>query len=101
VAGVVGLAVYTGSGPPRRSEVHIPADRVVSVVVSGPAPHFAVVVTPMPGSGPVVGARVLRVGSSGLTVTPLLGGRDAVVIPAVVPDVTAVTGEGRRSRSGS
>lgn len=102
VAGVVELAVHSGSGPPRRSEVRIPADRVVSITVAGHGAHFAVVVTPMPGSGPVVGARVLRVGRSGLTVTPLLSGREAVVIPAVVPDVTAVTsGSGRKGGTGT
>jgi uncharacterized protein DUF5719 len=90
---VVSVTVFTGSGVPRTTVAHVPAGRLVSLDPSGGASQFTVVVTPQPGSGPVYGARVLRLDAGGLTVTSLLGGRVSVVIPAVVPDVTAATAE--------
>jgi len=90
--GLVHMDVFTGSGPPRESDLRIPAGRVLLV---DPTPvgaqRFTVVLSPARGSGPVYGARVLRSAGGGVAVTPLAAGRVSVLIPAVVPDVTAVT----------
>ncbi len=80
------------SGKATEQVVEIPAGRTYKV---DPTPkgatRYTVVVTPNPGSGPVYAARVLRAGSTDVTIVPLRSGRFTVVIPRVVTDLTATT----------
>lgn len=83
------LVLPTGAGPP--TTVRIPAGRIVVV---DPAPKggvaYSVVITPGQSSGPIYAARILRVGATDLTITPLVPGRFTVAIPGIEPDLTAV-----------
>lgn len=65
--------------------------RVVTVTNPGKGGGFGIVVTPTPGSAPVVGVRFLdEEGSRGplVTATPLLPARLTAVVRPAVPDIT-------------
>jgi len=65
--------------------------RVVTVANPGTGAGFGIVVTPTPGSGPVVGVRFLdEEGSRGplVTATPLIPARLTAVVRQAVPDLT-------------
>jgi hypothetical protein len=52
-----------------------------------------VTLIPVPDSGPVHVARMLRIDAAGWTVTSLDSARLTVQLPAVVPDLSAATAE--------
>ncbi|GII75408.1 hypothetical protein Sru01_03900 [Sphaerisporangium rufum] len=83
-----------GAAPPP-VEVPVPAGRTAEVKLAAPAGggDFAVVVLPLPGSGPVYGGRVLDERAPGgllLTAQPLARARTFALVPPVVESPAAV-----------
>lgn len=90
----VDLLVDAGQAQPAAQTVRVPSGTTVSLQLraSSRASSFGIVVTPLPGSGPVAGVRTIsEVGGRGplLTTSPLVSARTTVRIPDVVPDLTA------------
>lgn len=90
----VKLTVHTGGAKPVTRTVKIAAGRTL-VLDPGPkgVERFSVVLSPVKDSGPVHVARMLSIDAAGWTVTALDGARFTVQLPAVVPDLSAVTAE--------
>ncbi|SDG64741.1 hypothetical protein SAMN05421505_106112 [Sinosporangium album] len=91
------LQLVPSEGPPTDvAEVHIPAASTVDVELphpKGASSPFAVVVTPLPGSGPIYGGRVLTGrDESGLmfTVQPLAAARSWTVVPTLTESSATV-----------
>lgn len=90
----VDVLVAPGLAQPGSRTVRVPAGTTVSVPLHATTmvASFGIVVTPLQGSGPVVGVRTIsEVGVRGplLTTSPLVSARTTVRVPTVVPDLTA------------
>jgi hypothetical protein len=72
--------------------VHIRPRSSVVVPVSSSAPWFALVVTPLRGSGPVYGGRIINSGSSILSILPVPSSPTWIPLPGVRQSVSAVVG---------
>ncbi|MFI6451533.1 DUF5719 family protein [Streptosporangium amethystogenes] len=93
-AGKVSVQVVPRKGEPGEPfQVDISASRTKQVKLPKVDGVFAVVVQPMPGSGPVYGGRVMderRKGGPALTVQPLAAARMWALIPPVAESVATV-----------
>ncbi len=90
----VRVTLYSGSGAPKSRTVKIAAGRTLVLDAGRKGlERYTVVLTPSDGSGPLHVSRVLRIDAAGWTVTALETGRFTVQLPAVVPDLSAVTAE--------
>jgi hypothetical protein len=96
----VGLAAATTAGPsggsamPANQVVAIPAGHSTSAKIPGPrggGSAFAVVVTPLAGSGPVYAGRVLSTSGGGQTIMPLASAPSWVPLPGAASSLTALT----------
>jgi len=75
------------------TDVTVPSGRTMSISVAAPKGtkgSFAVVVTPLAGSGPVYAARVVTSGSTVDSIIPLASALTSVTLPAVRNSYTAV-----------
>jgi hypothetical protein len=82
------VATLTGSGTPAGNVVQVAAGHTVVVKVSGPGGSgrnsaVAVVVTPLPGSGPVYAGRVLTIGGAVRSILPVASSLTWVPLPPV------------------
>lgn len=80
-------------GSPGGQVVTIPAGRSTSVKIAAPrggGTGFAIVVTPLPGSGPVYAGRALSGPGGAQTIMPLVSAPTSVPLPAVSGSLTAV-----------
>jgi hypothetical protein len=82
----VRVATQAGSGTSAGTVVQVAAGHTVVVKVSGPggsSRKFAVVVTPLPGSGPVYAGRVLTIGGAVRSIFPVTSSLTWVPLPRV------------------
>jgi hypothetical protein len=91
----VSVATGTMAGPGRAAGqvVTIPAGHSTNVKVGAPrggASGFAIVVTPLAGSGPVYAARVLSGPGGAQTIMPMMSAPSWVALPEVAGSLTAV-----------
>lgn len=87
------VAVSTIPATSQATDVTVRSDRTLSVPVavpSGAGGSFAVVVTPLAGSGPVYAARVVTSGGAVASIIPLVSALTSVALPAVSNSYTAV-----------
>ena len=87
-AAQVRVATQTGSGAPAGKVVQVAAGHTVTVQIGAPAgasrkSGFALVVTPLPGSGPVYAGRVLTVGGAVRSILPVPSSLSWVPLPPV------------------
>ncbi len=87
-AAQVRVATQTGSGASAAKVVQVAAGHTVTVKIGAPAGSsrksgFALVVTPLPGSGPVYAGRVLTVGGAVRTILPVPSSLSWVPLPPV------------------
>lgn len=87
------VAVSTIPATSPATDVTVRSGRTVSIPVavpSGARGTFAVVVTPLAGSGPVYAARVITSGGAVDSIIPLVSALTSVTLPAVSNSYTAV-----------
>ncbi|GAA4205893.1 hypothetical protein GCM10022252_67190 [Streptosporangium oxazolinicum] len=93
-AGTVSVQVVPREGEPREPfQVEIAASRTKQVTLKKVDGPFAVVVQPLPGSGPVYGGRVMDErlkGGQALTVQPLAPARMWALVPPIAESVATV-----------
>jgi hypothetical protein len=98
----VRVAAQAGAPATAGNIVHIAAGHSVVVKVSAPTGSagnaaFAVVVTPLPGSGPVYAGRVLSAGTAALSILPVASSLTWVPLPAVHNSLLTVLPGGQSS----
>ncbi|MCG5218399.1 DUF5719 family protein [Streptosporangium soli] len=79
--------------PPKATEVAVPASRTEEVKLPSARGPYSVVITPLPGSGPVYGGRVLDDRTKGgllVTLQPLAPGRTWALVPHLVDSAATV-----------
>ena len=87
-AAQVRVATPTGSGASAGKVVQVAAGHTVTVKIGAPAGSsqksgFALIVTPLPGSGPVYAGRVLTVGGAVRSILPVPSSPSWVPLPPV------------------
>jgi hypothetical protein len=101
-AAQVRVATQAGAPAPAGNVVRIAAGHSVVMNVSTPAGSgrraaFAVLLTPLPGSGPVYAGRVLTVGGAVLAILPVASSLTWVPLPAVRNSLLTVLPGGQSS----
>lgn len=93
-AGTVSVQVVSRDGEPREPfQVEISAARTKQITLKKVDGPFAVVVQPLPGSGPVYGGRVMDErlkGGLALTVQPLAPARMWALVPPIAESAATV-----------